>query len=433
VTAEIVIMNKYGVALAADSAVSIGSKKVYNSANKLFALSKRFPVGIMIYGNADFMDTPWETIIKYYRATHLKNTHFPTLQEYYLNFIEFLQNTNIFPRESESRYFIKIATNTCSEIKRLIQEKIKSSFNSVSIDEEFVKQTTKDCINLIDSHCSTLTQSVLFPQANRDSATSKHKETLKRVASSIFEKLPLDDDDEKKLTNIILNIIGNCVLENEPFHTGIVIAGYGEEEIFPHMAAMRIQGRLDGYVRLEHVEENESEPYSASISPFAQREMVDMFMCGADPGITSHIITSFDEVIKKLPELISEKIGLGIEHSETIASIKSDVENFSRSAKERIEAYQNQHYIQPILHSVNALPLDELASMAESLVNLTSFKRRVTMVQESVGGPIDVAVISKGDGFIWIKRKHYFSPELNHHYFSNLSRDEDEHRSHPTS
>jgi hypothetical protein len=41
------------------------------------------------------------------------------------------------------------------------------------------------------------------------------------------------------------------------------------------------------------------------------------------------------------------------------------------------------------------------------------------MDPETVGGPIDVAVISKGDGFVWIKRKHYFVPELNHHFFAN--------------
>lgn len=35
------------------------------------------------------------------------------------------------------------------------------------------------------------------------------------------------------------------------------------------------------------------------------------------------------------------------------------------------------------------------------------------MVAESVGGPVDVALISKGDGFVWIERKHYFKPELN--------------------
>jgi hypothetical protein len=60
--------------------------------------------------------------------------------------------------------------------------------------------------------------------------------------------------------------------------------------------------------------------------------------------------------------------------------------------------------------------------MAESLVNLTSFKLKVTEDAETVGGPIDVAVISKGDGLIWIKRKHYFSPELNQQFFANYYR-----------
>ena len=35
----------------------------------------------------------------------------------------------------------------------------------------------------------------------------------------------------------------------------------------------------------------------------------------------------------------------------------------------------------------------------------------------TVGGEIDVAIISKGDGFIWKKRKHYFKSELNPHFF----------------
>lgn len=69
------------------------------------------------------------------------------------------------------------------------------------------------------------------------------------------------------------------------------------------------------------------------------------------------------------------------------------------------------------------LPKDELAAMAESLVNLTSFRRKLSMGAETVGGPIDVAIISKGDGFIWVKRKHYFSPELNQHFFANYFRE----------
>lgn len=66
---------------------------------------------------------------------------------------------------------------------------------------------------------------------------------------------------------------------------------------------------------------------------------------------------------------------------------------------------------------VSHLPKDELAAMAETLINLTSFKRKVTMDAQTVGGPIDVAIISKKDGFVWVKRKHYFDRDLNPHYF----------------
>lgn len=86
---------------------------------------------------------------------------------------------------------------------------------------------------------------------------------------------------------------------------------------------------------------------------------------------------------------------------------------------EKIQKYQQEHHIDPVLDIVSVLPKDELAAMAETLVNLTSFKRKISTNAETVGGPVDVAVISKGDGFIWIKRKHYFKSELNPQFISN--------------
>ena len=95
-TAEIGVLNTAAVALAADSAVTIsreGNNKIYNSANKLFMLSKYNPVGIMLYGTATFMDIPWETIIKTYRK-NLGAKSFPTIKEYAKDFIEALENNN---------------------------------------------------------------------------------------------------------------------------------------------------------------------------------------------------------------------------------------------------------------------------------------------------------------------------------------------------
>jgi hypothetical protein len=69
-TAEIAVLNKHGVALAADSAITIrkpNTKKILNSASNLFMLSKYHPVGAMVYGTASLMGITWETIIKLYR------------------------------------------------------------------------------------------------------------------------------------------------------------------------------------------------------------------------------------------------------------------------------------------------------------------------------------------------------------------------------
>jgi hypothetical protein len=80
----------------------------------------------------------------------------------------------------------------------------------------------------------------------------------------------------------------------------------------------------------------------------------------------------------------------------------------------------------PTLTAVSTLPKEELAELAGALVNITSLKRKFGMERETVGGPIDVAVISKGDGFIWINRKHYFKPELNLAFSKNyLSKQDD--------
>src|SRR3989338_700259 len=99
-TAEIGILNKTAVALAADSAVTIQQSqghKIYNSANKLFTLSKYHPVGIMLFGNATFMGVPWETIIKEYRKK-LSNTEYLTLKDYANDFINYLtSNRTFFP------------------------------------------------------------------------------------------------------------------------------------------------------------------------------------------------------------------------------------------------------------------------------------------------------------------------------------------------
>lgn len=97
-TALVSVMNKHAVVIAADSAITVTTPyghKVINSANKVFALSKYHPVGIMFCGNANFMSTPIEVIVKLYRK-QLKDRCFATISEYLSDFLGFIKNNHYF-------------------------------------------------------------------------------------------------------------------------------------------------------------------------------------------------------------------------------------------------------------------------------------------------------------------------------------------------
>lgn len=118
--------------------------------------------------------------------------------------------------------------------------------------------------------------------------------------------------------------------------------------------------------------------------------------------------------------------GKGIDQKtveQVVQEFRTKGEEQAVEIQQKLELHSRDWHVTPIIDAVGFLPKEELAQLAESLVNLTSVRRRMSTNAETVGGPVDVAVISKGDGLIWIKRKHYFDPALNNHFFNNYYRD----------
>ena len=67
------------------------------------------------------------------------------------------------------------------------------------------------------------------------------------------------------------------------------------------------------------------------------------------------------------------------------------------------------------------MPIQDAINLSEYLVNLAINFAKYRPGAPSVGGPVEIAVISKHEGFKWIKRKHYFSKELNINNFVDNS------------
>jgi len=62
---------------------------------------------------------------------------------------------------------------------------------------------------------------------------------------------------------------------------------------------------------------------------------------------------------------------------------------------------------------VPAMPIQDAIDLAEFLVETTVKFSQYSPGAPTVGGPIDIAAITKHEGFRWVRRKHYFKAELN--------------------
>jgi hypothetical protein len=60
-----------------------------------------------------------------------------------------------------------------------------------------------------------------------------------------------------------------------------------------------------------------------------------------------------------------------------------------------------------------AMPVIDAIELAEFLAGTSAKFVKFLPGADTIGGSIDVATVTKFEGFRWIKRKHFYSPELN--------------------
>lgn len=434
-TAEVAVMNRQAIALAADSAATFRDEmgqKIFTSASKIFTLSKHQPVGVMIYGSASLMGVPWETIIKIYRD-RLGQQTFRTIGDYAKNFLTFLtKEKQLFSDDEQEwhvegfiyRYFWFIEGEITENVEKVIKEK-------GAIDEPTIREITSRIVKKHRTQWKEAELALSVPEDFSRDFRQKYRKLISKAKKEVFEQLPLTQHSSRQLTEIAISLF--VKFPNgwpDPDISGVVIAGFGTEDVFPVLESFSVGHKIDNYLQYKKIEEKCAQltfPTNAAIRSFAQSEMVLTFMTGVDPDYQNIIDGYMGRICSAYPQVLVDNIDcLNKTEKEDLKNRLTEIGRTEfNEYRQKLSNYRQENYISPVMRVVKALPKDELAAMAESLINLTSFKRRVSMEEETVGGPIDVAVISKGDGFIWIKRKHYFEREFNQQFFANYYREDD--------
>lgn len=416
-TAEVAVLNKHGIAMAADSAITSGREgvqKVYNTANKLFSLSKEHPVGIMVYGSGSFMEVPWEVIIKSYRE-YLGTKTYPHLQDYLEDFFQFLNEDERFKNEYVEeiivyRIFSDILKRLVKEVEERMAEKVHME---EGVSSKRVTNWLEECVDRTIK---------LYQQKEKNYLEINEEAFQERFGSVVLEikdeliKYEVPDALIEKLHQLAYEATKKDYFSIGS--TGFVIGGYGEDEIFPNLLNYRLEGFVFGQLKYKKLKDKKisytTDKYdgTATITAFAQREMVDSFISGIEPNMEDVIFGIIYRVLRNYPKQLQERLGIELT-DEQVKQLGEMGKEVYESMENALDEYQENNYIWPLLGVVRSLPKEELADMAEALVSLTTFKRRVTRATESVGPPIDVAIITKGDGFVWMKRKNYINPDIN--------------------
>jgi len=409
-TAEIVLLNPSAVAMAADSAATVrvasGGSKIF-SANKLFNLASGRPLGVMVYASSAFMGLPWETLIKEFRKSVGRDA-LGGVHDYATRLIDFIQEVPEATTEKACANYMRVTVHDALKaVSKEVGDTLKPGPG--------VRKRMKKLREVLEQEIQRISKEPRSTWMKRiDERSMPVDAVVDELLPGVFPKVCFYKKDVRALYRLAR--LHCSRVSPHGWSSGLVVAGFGDDAMYPELTSFAVEGMpAKGALVARHEQHLVIGPdRRAAIVPFAQSDMVYTFTMGVDPVL--------DDIYQRMLILyqatILERVRPTCSTSEfadlevAIEAIRSDFAKASQEAK-------LQNHVWPILDMLAHLPKDEIAQLAEALVALTSLKRRISRTEETVGGPTDVAVVSKGDGFVWVKRKHYFQPEMNLQFVAN--------------
>lgn len=388
------VINRNGIALAADSAGTFnGNEMFYNSMNKVFSLSHNNVAGAIIYGNLSIYNVSVEQIMKEFSVYMDSQEDINDFFEVLPMFQKFIKNKNLYYK------FDKAETGYCQNwIKNLSVEwgnKLKIIIDSPNFISE-ANQLLLEFKDVLTSLPKIMNYDI------SEYINDKYLDYYDKIINIVVPDIKNYTDIKTQLWEYICLFFNLQIKDEVKSRTGLFFAGYGKNDAFPKYIEIDLYTVINGEVKFKVSSTFEEKNNQGQIKPLAQDDVILTFCKGISTTFVNYIPQKVGELItQKIDELPSSYT------SDQKDDLKKILLNCKVELSNAINAQIQNNNVNPIFRSVDLLPLSEMAFLAENLVNITSLKRLYSLDgrQQTVGGPTDVAIISKGDGFVWIKNK----------------------------
>jgi hypothetical protein len=414
-TSEIAVMNQRAVALAADSAVTLidgGTVVVRNDQRKLYNLAEGHPVGLMFFGVADMMGHPWELLIENYQKK-VKPKAFAHLADYAASFTGMMDNLEeFFPRARQGDEYRRLLASVFRYIFHLAQfmrdsaEEDEQKVDDLAILDAAIERIWRDYQFREDG--SPRADLACFPKDFGVRVARDYAPQIDELIAYGFASFGLSKQAMQRLREIaIFCVVKDLFLEDV---SGLVFAGFGKDDRYPVVVTYFVSAIVGGILKRAPTSQDAIDgEVRSKIRVFADSEVTNAFIRGIDFNLERRLYGGFrmmmhglvDQVIGAFP---AAEAG---QRESVRARFQQDfVPRYFDSFRRMMLEYQQQAFINPVLRVLEIASKKELADTARELVGLNIFKKRISAQKETVGGAVDVAIISRDGGFQWASRQN---------------------------
>jgi hypothetical protein len=427
VTCEVMLMNLEGIALAADSAVTVvnargGGNFSQNGVEKIFILDETAPIGAMIFGLATFGDYPWKTVLSAFLAqsqgAQAQSRPFQGVQDASDRLVAFLAaldsggaaglsltpaaEVNSFRDYVDGfvdRYYVLAIQRADNEKGPFPAEVMDLAFNQ--LDDEILQDAAYVGGQIVKPQAARVARASIGKATERLAKfLAQHMDAaLDRALKRYFANTPVGPELRASLGKLLTQSILVDWLPPAAWYTGLVVAGFGRKDFTPFFVNLRIQGAFGGVV--QHRFDSAGAPI-AGRSPvvfqsYAQDELIMAFRMGAQRRF---IDVAYYASVAGLAQTFNELVGMAAKKDKGLAQEMAAVAD---RALFQVPAVAFDHAIAdrqrlvartfgPLLDSAS---LDTLGRHAAKLVQLSILEHELTG-SGAVGRPISVLKMEKG-------------------------------------
>ena len=398
-TSQLILANGHGIALASDSAVTMGHRRTFETSEKIYPLPMPHRLAVLHSGNVMFHGLPFGTIINEWILS-LGEVRLRSVSLYVDNFNSWLLDNYLTWTNDDSlcwdvlNAFYYDFVRIWNRMKRLENQMDPESVANIWRDEidsaEKFDTATPVAIKVAEAEFERLWQSVNYEP---------------RSIQKSFEFWFDDVADSEEILGLAQRYVRASIERRYPGSkrsvSQLIFVGYGGNELLPVSASLLTYGAIkdlmytldNGYV---HSQREGSGVYL--IKPSGQYDAIDLFFRGYESGFIEATKTAVSRALEKVD--VKENEDTESVSENPMNSIGSLIENSFRDHSESTK-------LVGLRRTVAGMPLASLVRTAKHLIGIQRLSLEIAGELQTVGGQIDVGTITLKDGFVWIRQKDY--------------------------